>query len=146
MNFDENILKKQWFSIKFYQKYIMYIPSSPSSSLVGLLRRSVRSMVLGGGVVGVILWLFAGSSFHFYQWPLSRGLEPTLEPPTGGTIYLYLYVLYLRARCSYNNFPSFWVRLGAAETINVSHVRANVGCASYVDFCLQILCIYTNAI
>ena len=31
-------------------------------------------------------------------------------------------------------FPSFWVRLGAAETMNVSHVRVNVGCASYVDF------------
>ena len=24
-------------------------------------------------------------------------------------------------------FPSFWVRLGAAETMNVSHVRVNVG-------------------
>ena len=31
----------------------MYIPSSPSSSSVGLLRRSVRSMVLGGGGCGV---------------------------------------------------------------------------------------------
>ena len=31
-------------------------------------------------------------------------------------------------------FPSFWVRLGAAETMNVSHVRVNVGRGGLTGF------------
>ena len=71
----------------------MYIPSSPSSSSVGLLRRSVQSMVLGvGGGGGHFMVICMVPFFHFYQWPLSRGLEPTLEPPTGGTILIFIFI------------------------------------------------------
>ena len=41
-------------------------------------------------------------------------------------IYIHMYYIYEPAALIFI-FPSFWVRLGATETMNVSHVRVNVG-------------------
>ena len=64
----------------------MYIPSPSSVGLVGQVppSRSVRSHgAVGWGVWGSIY----GFIIHVHRWPLAWGLEPTLEPPTRGTIY-----------------------------------------------------------
>ena len=79
----------EYIYVYIYDVY-KYIPSSPSSvGPVGQVPPS-RSVWSHGGVGwgwGGQFMVISMVPVHFYPWPLAWGLEPTLEPPTGGTIY-----------------------------------------------------------
>jgi hypothetical protein len=121
-------------------------------------RRSVRSgrcprlgrsgpMVVWGGGGGVNLWLYPWSRSTSTRGPSRGGLSQPLSHQQGARyiyIYIYIYKYYIYGPAALIFIcPSFWVRLGAAETMNVSHVRVNVGCASHVEFVYRV-CAFTQ--
>ena len=90
------------------------------------LGRSGPMVVWSGGCGGSIYGYVHGPSTS--TGGASRGGLSHQQGARYSNISIYIYMYYILGPAALIViFPSFWVRLGATETIDVSHVRVNVG-------------------